>query len=160
MRQKERVNGVRRLSEAVMETEVFYAGTVTPVLHYCTEGITIDTMGNVIDENGKIIPGLHAAGEVTGGVHGNNRPGGNCLLECTVHGTIVGKELPIRTNAVPSSQPSPPTVAEQKVLRDVTMEELQNHNTLDDFWTAISGIVCNLTSFIRRGASRRRSLHP
>ena len=53
-------------------TEVFFAGTVTPVLHYCMGGITIDTEGSVLDENGHKIPGLHAAGEVTGGVHGNN----------------------------------------------------------------------------------------
>ena len=42
------------------------------------------------------IPGLHAAGEVTGGVHGNNRLGGNSLLECTVFGGLVGDKLAAR----------------------------------------------------------------
>lgn len=40
-------------------------------------GIAIDTDGNVLSENGKVINGLYGAGEVTGGVHGNNRLGGN-----------------------------------------------------------------------------------
>jgi succinate dehydrogenase/fumarate reductase flavoprotein subunit len=59
-------------------------------------GIRIDTEGNVLRDDGSIIEGLHAAGEVTGGVHGNNRLGGNSLLECTVFGSIVGKKLPVR----------------------------------------------------------------
>ena len=81
-----------------LDKEVFYAGIVTPVLHYCMGGISIDTKGNVLNEDGKPIEGLHAAGEVTGGVHGNNRLGGNSLLECTVFGTIVGQKLPIKTS--------------------------------------------------------------
>merc|ERR1719330_1623249 len=79
-----------------LDTETFYAGTVSPVLHYCMGGITIDTQGNVLDKNNLPIPGLHAAGEVSGGVHGNNRLGGNSLLECTVFGTIVGQKIPIK----------------------------------------------------------------
>ena len=38
------------------------------------------------------LPGLYAAGEVTGGVHGNNRLGGNSLLECVVFGRIAGQK--------------------------------------------------------------------
>jgi flavocytochrome c len=85
----------RGLASNDLDKEVFYAGTVTPVLHYCMGGIAIDTEGSVLNEDGKRIEGLHAAGEVTGGVHGDNRLGGNSLLECTVFGTIVGKKLPI-----------------------------------------------------------------
>ena len=44
----------------------------------------------VLRTDGSVVEGLHAAGEVTGGVHGNNRLGGNSLLECTVFGSIVG----------------------------------------------------------------------
>ena len=51
----------------------FYVGQVTPVLHYCMGGLKIDTEGNVLTEEGGAIPGLYAAGEVTGGVHGANR---------------------------------------------------------------------------------------
>lgn len=76
----------------------FLVGRVTPVLHYCMGGITIDTQGNVLDENKNIISGLHAAGEVSSGVHGSNRLGGNSLLKCTVFGSIVRKKIPILTS--------------------------------------------------------------
>ena len=125
-----------------LEMEVFYAGKVTPVLHYCMGGITIDTEGSVVDENGEIIPGLHAAGEVTGGVHGNNRLGGNSLLECTVFGTIVGKKLPIRERKVEEKEVLAPKVAQKKELRDVTMQELQEHSTPEDCWVVIGDVVC------------------
>jgi len=69
----------------------FYVGKVTPVLHYCMGGLKIDSEGNVMTEGGGAIPGLYAAGEVTGGVHGANRLGGNSLLECTVFGRMVGE---------------------------------------------------------------------
>ena len=78
-----------------LESEVFYAGTVTPVLHYCMGGITIDKEGSVLNQQGQPIFGLHAAGEVAGGVHGVNRLAGNSLLECTVFGTIFGQKIPI-----------------------------------------------------------------
>merc|ERR1711918_311846 len=50
-------------------------------------------MGNsaCINSNGKAIPGLYAAGEVAGGVHGNNRLGGNSLLDCVVFGRVAGR---------------------------------------------------------------------
>ncbi|KAL7570465.1 hypothetical protein ACA910_004250 [Epithemia clementina (nom. ined.)] len=51
------------------------------------------------DEAVLVIPGLYAAGEVTGGVHGENRLAGNSLLECTVFGRIIGQEIPIAAAA-------------------------------------------------------------
>lgn len=133
-----------------LEKEVFYVGTVQPVLHYCMGGITIDTEGGVLDENGKTIPGLHAVGEVTGGVHGNNRLGGNSLLECTVFGTIVGKKLTVQTLSSESHSPSTVlvnTVKDKELYREVTMTELQQHNSPRDCWVAIDGIVYDLTAF-------------
>merc|ERR1719203_1784556 len=88
----------RNVPLSILDNETFYVGTVTPVLHYCMGGITIDTYGNVLDQNRNIISGLHAAGEVAGGVHGDNRLGGNSLLECTVYGTIIGQKIPIQTH--------------------------------------------------------------
>ena len=144
-----------------LDKEVFYAGTVTPVLHYCMGGITIDTEGNVLDENGHKIPGLHAAGEVTGGVHGNNRLGGNSLLECTVYGTIVGKKLPIRArhseNDITSKQTE--VAGYKKELRDVSMAELQKHNTPEDCWVAIGGMVYDLTAFADEHPAGAKSIH-
>lgn len=58
----------RGVPDEDLKNEVFYAGTVTPVLHYCMGGITIDAEGSVLNADGEIIPGLHAAGEVSGGV--------------------------------------------------------------------------------------------
>jgi flavocytochrome c len=78
-----------------LEEEEFLLGKVSPVLHYCMGGLNIDTDGNVLDENRQILPGLHAAGEVAGGVHGSDRLAGNSLLECLVFGSIIGKKIPV-----------------------------------------------------------------
>eukprot|EP00392_Amoebophrya_sp_AT5.2_P004973 g4982.t1 len=53
-------------------------------------GLEITTSSEVVGANGKPIPGLYAAGEVMGGVHGNNRLGGNSLLDCVVYGRVAG----------------------------------------------------------------------
>ena len=139
----------RGLASSDLDNEVFYAGTVTPVLHYCMGGIAIDTEGSVLNEDGMRIEGLHAAGEVTGGVHGDNRLGGNSLLECTVFGTIVGQKLPIKqrtANIVASSNGAMKFVNEKKD-RNVTMDEVRQHNTDDDCWVVIHGVVYDLTDF-------------
>lgn len=78
-----------------LDEEEFFAGQVTPVLHYCMGGLATDSQGNVLNEDKEIIEGLHATGEVVGGVHGDNRLAGNSLLECLVFGTIIGKKIPI-----------------------------------------------------------------
>merc|ERR1719254_39626 len=54
-------------------------------------GLEIDTDSAVIGTSGEVIKGLYAAGEVAGGVHGNNRLGGNSLLDCVVFGRVAGK---------------------------------------------------------------------
>jgi len=71
----------------------FYVGTVTPVLHYCMGGLTIDAEGRVLNEKDTPINGLFACGEVSGGVHGDNRLAGNSLLECVVYGKIVSQAI-------------------------------------------------------------------
>ena len=54
-------------------------------------GLVIDTSAAVLNENGEAIPGLYAAGEVTGGVHGANRLGGNAVSDFAVFGRIAGE---------------------------------------------------------------------
>merc|ERR1711998_482032 len=71
--------------------EPFYVAIITPVIHYCMGGLEIDVNSAVIGANGKAIPGLYCAGEVAGGVHGNNRLGGNSLLDCVVFGRVAGR---------------------------------------------------------------------
>lgn len=68
-----------------------YVARVSPAIHYTMGGVAIDEEARVLDRDGLAIPGLYAAGEVTGGVHGKNRLGGNSLLECCVYGRRAGK---------------------------------------------------------------------
>merc|ERR1719150_1782001 len=76
---------------SAVKSEAFYVAIITPVIHYCMGGLEIDVNSAVVNANGVAIPGLYAAGEVAGGVHGNNRLGGNSLLDCVVFGRVAGK---------------------------------------------------------------------
>jgi len=67
----------------------FYVSIVTPVLHYSMGGVEIDGEGRILAPSGPI-PGLFAAGELCGGVHGANRLGGSSLLGCVVYGRVAG----------------------------------------------------------------------
>merc|ERR1719401_249997 len=73
-----------------VKSEPFYVAIITPVIHYCMGGLEIDVDSACVGAGGKAIPGLYAAGEVAGGVHGNNRLGGNSLLDCVVFGRVAG----------------------------------------------------------------------
>ncbi|SPO02083.1 related to soluble fumarate reductase (NADH) [Cephalotrichum gorgonifer] len=68
-------------------------GKVTPVVHFTMGGVAFDDKARVLREDGRVVEGLYAAGEVTGGLHGDNRLGGSSLLECVVYGRIAGREL-------------------------------------------------------------------
>jgi succinate dehydrogenase/fumarate reductase flavoprotein subunit len=61
-------------------SSAFHVSLMTPVLHYTMGGLEIDAHSRVIGQDKKPIPGLFAAGEVAGGVHGANRLGGSSLL--------------------------------------------------------------------------------
>merc|ERR1711957_885327 len=76
---------------SAVKTEPFYVAIITPVIHYCMGGLEVDVNSNVIGANGKAITGLYAAGEIAGGIHGNNRLGGNSLLDCVVFGRVSGR---------------------------------------------------------------------
>ena len=68
----------------------YYIQKVAPSVHHTMGGVAIDTKAHVINTDGQIIPGLFAAGEVTGGVHGANRLGGNAITDLAVFGRIAG----------------------------------------------------------------------
>ncbi|MDD5935556.1 MAG: flavocytochrome c [Clostridiales bacterium] len=69
----------------------YYAIKVAPAIHHTMGGVQIDTQAQVLSKTGTAIPGLFAAGEVTGGVHGANRIGGNAVAEVVVFGRIAGQ---------------------------------------------------------------------
>ena len=74
-----------------LDTAPYYAIKVTAGVHHTMGGLKIDTNTEVLDAEGNAIPGLFAAGEITGGVHGANRLGGNAVADFTVFGRIAGK---------------------------------------------------------------------
>jgi len=74
-----------------LDTAPFYAVKVAPGIHHCMGGLAINTAAEVLTEAGEAIPGLFAAGEVTGGVHGGNRLGGNAVCDIVVYGRIAAQ---------------------------------------------------------------------
>ncbi|GHV63871.1 flavocytochrome c [Spirochaetia bacterium] len=80
-----RKNMARSLSVAP-----YYAIEVLPAVHHTMGGVKIDVNAHVISGSGQSIPGFYAAGEVTGGVHGGNRLGGNALADIVTYGRIAG----------------------------------------------------------------------
>jgi len=68
----------------------YYAVEVAPAVHHTMGGVKINVDAQVYNEAGEVINGLYACGEVTGGVHGNNRLGGNALSDITTFGRIAG----------------------------------------------------------------------
>ena len=86
---------------------------------------------------------------MSGGVHGDNRLGGNSLLECTVFGSIVGKKIPInpRTSSPQQIQAGYESAKGATELPKLTMDDVRQHDSEDDCWIAIHGKVYDLTDF-------------
>ncbi|WP_022820130.1 flavocytochrome c [Fusobacterium russii] len=80
--------------------EKFYAIEISPAVHHTMGGVRINTNAEVLAKNGKAIRGLYAAGEVTGGVHGANRIGGNAMTDITVYGKIAGENAATYSKSV------------------------------------------------------------
>ena len=75
-----------------LDTAPYYAIKVTAGIHHTMGGLTINPQTQVLAGDGTVIDGLYAAGEVTGGVHGGNRLGGNAVADFTVFGRIAGEQ--------------------------------------------------------------------
>jgi len=71
-------------------TDAFHVAVVTPVIHYCMGGLKINAGAECL-KGEEVIGGLYGTGEAAGGIHGNNRLGGNSLLDCVVFGRVSGR---------------------------------------------------------------------
>ena len=76
-----------------VEKAPFYAVPITVTIHHTMGGLKINEKTQVLDTKGRVIPGLYAAGEITGGVHGSNRLGRNALTDLLVFGHIAGQQV-------------------------------------------------------------------
>lgn len=87
----------RRLPQAARQPHQAHRGRSLLGLLHRHDGPSHDgrhqhqRQGSGLDWEGKVIPGLYAAGEITGGIHGTNRVGGNAVLDCFVFGQIAGE---------------------------------------------------------------------
>ncbi|KAJ7072559.1 fumarate reductase [Mycena amicta] len=147
--------------------DLFHVAIMTPVLHYTMGGLEIDAESRVIDTKGKPIPGLFAAGEVAGGVHGANRLGGSSLLGCVVFGRVSGDSAAAKTiekaggrlgavaGQLGASAPAPEAPkaaaaapAASGTAKEFTKEEVAKHNKKDDIWVIVEDDVLNVTNFL------------
>lgn len=79
------------LADAQPPKPPFYAMRTWPKVHFTMGGLRSDAEARVLDCDGRIIPGLYAAGEVVGGTHGDSRLGSAAIAECIVFGRIAGR---------------------------------------------------------------------
>ena len=90
--------------DADLSEAPYYAIKIAPGIHHTMGGVKINTSAQVIDVNGDPIPGLFAAGEVTGGVHGGNRIGGNAVADIVVFGNIASQSAVAWCDAEPAKE--------------------------------------------------------
>jgi len=140
--------------------EELHVAWITPVVHYCMGGLAIDPHAQVITGDNKPIPGLYAAGEVAGGVHGRNRLGGNSLLDCVVFGRVAGATAArallqdrVQKSVAPAATAGvgrAPTAAAAAVAvtRSISKDEVAKHNTEKDCWVILNGKVYDVTAFL------------
>lgn len=81
----------RQVFEFTYDKGPYYAGKGYAFVHHTMGGVEININCEVLDAEGNVIPGFYAAGEVTGGIHGSNRLGGNAIADIIVFGQIAGQ---------------------------------------------------------------------
>ena len=83
----------RQLFDQKIDRGPFYAILGEVKVHHTMGGLEINEKTQVLDTQGQVMPGLYAAGEVTGGIHGSNRLGGNAITDVVTFGRIAGQEM-------------------------------------------------------------------
>lgn len=112
----------------------FYAIKIAPGVHHTMGGIKINPSAEVLDESGAVIPGLYAAGEVTGGVHGANRLGGNAVTDVIVFGRQAAQSaVAYLGDSAPASSAEPAVYKDGEYRAEMTDEEAANSNGWKDF---------------------------
>ena len=147
-----------------LSARTYYAGRVQPAVHYCMGGVAIDNHGRVLSRaTSRPITGVYAAGEVTGGVHGDNRLGGNGMTEGVVFGRKTA--LSVLTDRLGgATQPRQAPKAQgardksSSSRRMIPPQELARHASRDDCWVAIHGKVYDFTSFLEEHPGGAQSI--
>ncbi|MBE5959953.1 MAG: flavocytochrome c [Lachnospiraceae bacterium] len=103
-----------------LTTAKFYAAKCAPAIHHTMGGLKINTNSEVINTEGNVIAGLYAAGEVTGGVHGAERLGGNAVADIVVFGRIAGSNA--AAYVVANGGNTEPTITVEADAEEVTPE--------------------------------------
>lgn len=83
----------RKVFDKKIENGPFYASSFIPAVHHTMGGLRVNVNAQVLNAEGNPINGLFAAGEVTGGLHGKNRLGGNAIPDCIVNGMNAGEQI-------------------------------------------------------------------
>ncbi|MBQ6346029.1 MAG: FAD-dependent oxidoreductase [Clostridia bacterium] len=86
-------DGTYNVESYDLDNTVMTIRLMAPSTHHTMGGLVVDTERHVLDTTGAIIPGLYAAGEVTGGIHGGNRLGGNAIVEIFVSGRTAAQAV-------------------------------------------------------------------
>lgn len=144
--------------------EEFHVAVITPVVHYVMGGIKISAKCEAL-KGETPISGLFACGEVTGGVHGKNRLGGNSLAECVVFGRIAGKFashylLQSTISKLKGNRTSNSSLTRIHLLKDqlisnrtskkeFTSQDISKHDQQNDCWVSIDGKVYDVTAFMQ-----------
>jgi succinate dehydrogenase/fumarate reductase flavoprotein subunit len=120
---------------------------IAPIVHFFMGGVEIDEHARTA------IPGLFAAGEVTSGVHGANRAGGNALTECIVFGDIAGESAARYAMGVRREESKREMAAGRLALKDKTGKGRQLLREVQDLTWTYAGPIRNVES-LREGLSR------
>ena len=137
---------------ALLVDAPFHVGIVGPALHYTMGGIRIDTSGRALRPDGRVLDGLWSIGEASGGIHGQNRLGGNALTECVVFGLAAGNAMPLAVDAaapaVAATTTASTSTTTAATMRKIDAAELAQHSTSASCWVAIYGDVYDFTDFL------------